>query len=235
MKFLIPLVFSLLISCSVPGEHTVRLHFDQAHPWQADGDSPMWGRLVYYNGREIIERRIGSGTKSLTVEVLGGKTCVFVSYPLDSLRPAGAIYSPGSETDIHLSFDDGRLASLLLDAASYNAALIDSVSASALKKSLPADFDEDALYQALVSGSIGREKIPSAIRHAVTLSSMPEGFYQGEFDHGPFFTYSFGTEVCLELIAGLHRFWNRERGFVYVLALYPDGKTSYYSYSLTGW
>ena len=67
------------------------------------------------------------------------------------------------------------------------------------------------------------------------MTNLAEGYYLGEFDNGISFRVESDEEVTLSLIPGMHRYYNSEKNLVHVLALYSDGKTSYYDYSLPLW
>ena len=110
-----------------------------------------------------------------------------------------------------------------------------SPSFHALEKLIDDDFDEDALYNAFLDGSLGDGRIPKSKTFDVVMDDLPEGRYLAEDDEGPHFDVEHGQSVTVRLRAGIHRFYNNAKDLVHVVALYPDGKNSYYDYRLSGW
>lgn len=237
MRLLLVHIIALLLlaSCSFSGRDTVTISLGETHYWEYLEDRPMWYTLVWFDGSSIRRRTVGSSSRLVEVSVKRGACCVFAAYPLDSLRPMGGFHSPGSSAPVHLSFDNGRLADLVLEAAEKYPDLVSSLDADSLLALVPPDFDEDALYEDFVDGSLGYSRPASRKTFSISFSSLPEGRYVSEYDDGPCFDMSHGAVFTFELSAGIHRFYNSGKDFVHVVAVYPDGSSSTYNYLLSGW
>ena len=229
------IVLLLMSGCTFNPRQSVTVFLDGEHLWEYYAGESMWHTLTWFDGSTIRSRTLGKNMRSTTVEVEMGRTCVFAAYPLDSLRPMGAVYSPGDGAEVSLDFSQGRLADLLLDVADYNARLVSCLSYDELSTHLVEDWDEDALYAAFLDGTVGSGKVEKADFFKVEVEGLVSGHYVSEYDEGPEFDAVYGETVELELMVGIHRFYNMEKDFVHVVAIYPDGEASYYSYRLPLW
>ena len=225
----------LLCSCSFNTDRMITVRLSEEHLWEYYEGKPMWYSLTYYDGESIKSVTLGTQTRSITLPVRNGKTCVFAAYPLDSLDPMGGVYTPGGSSEVSLSFREGRMADLLLDVVRYSPSLVDSFYYESFRKHLTDDFDEDRLYQAFLDGTLSSSSVTKAEYFDVMLENILDGRYMGEMDGDPVFDYEYGKDITLSLIPGIHRFYNMQRKLVHVIALYSDGKTSYYNYILSGW
>ena len=152
--YLITLVF--LSACSFNPSKSIEVCLEDVHLWEYHDGNPMWYTLSWFDGSQVHRMTVDKHTRSVTVWIERGKSCIFTATTLDSLRPMGGMYVPGQGDSVRLSFADGRLASLLLDLAQYDPSLIDSIETDRLKEIIPSDFDEDALYQAFLDGTVGK-------------------------------------------------------------------------------
>ena len=219
-RIILPLIVIsfLLCSCSFNTDRMITVRLSEEHLWEYYEGKPMWYSLSYYDGESIKSVTLGTQTRSITLPVRNGKTCVFAAYPLGSLDPMGGVYTPGKSSEVSLSFKEGRIADLLLDV-----------------KHITDDFDEDRLYQAFLDGTLSSSSVTKSKYFDVAVDNIPDGRYIGEMDWDPVFDYEHGKDITLSLIPGIHRFYNMQRKLVHVIALYSDGKTSYYNYILSGW
>ncbi len=236
-KIILPFIVIsfLLCSCSFNMNRMITVRLAEEHLWEYIEGKQMWYSLVYYDGESIKTITLGMQTRELSVSVRSGKTCVFAAYPLDSLEPVGGVYTPSEEREVSLSFAEGRIADLLLDVVRYAPALIDSFYYEGFRKHLIDDFDEDKLYQAFLDGTLSPSSVAKSKHFDVTVDNIPDGRYIGERDCDPVFDYKQGESIKVSLIPGIHRFYNAQKKLVHVIALYSDGKTSYYNYILSGW
>lgn len=237
MKLVMIMSLSLVlaVSCSYQPSRTIQVRLADVHLWEWRDGEPMWYTLVWYDGTGVYRKTIAKTVRQVDIRIRSGRTCVFAAYPLDSLCPMGGVYEPGDGDALALSFEDGRVADVLLDVVSYNPALVDSLSFHAFEKLIDDDFDEDALYNAFLDGSLGEGRVPRAKTFDVVMDDLPEGRYLAEDDEGPHFDVEHGQSITVRLRAGIHRFYNNSKDLVHVVALYPDGKNSYYDYRLSGW
>lgn len=231
--YLITLVF--LSACSFNPSKSIEVCLEDVHLWEYHDANPMWYTLRWFDGSQVHRMTVDKHTRSVTVRIERGKSCIFTATPLDSLRPMGGMYVPGQGDSVRLSFADGRLASLLLDLAQYDPSLVDSIETERLKEIIPSDFDEDALYQAFLDGTVGKQAVARQDHFDITLSGLPSGQYISEYDDGPVFELETGESITLSLTPGIHRFYNSQRRFVHVAAVYSDGTSGYYSYALSLW
>ena len=229
------LCLATLASCSFKPARSISVELDGEHLWEYYAAEPMWYTLTWYDGHEVDSRTLGKGQRRTVVEIEQGSTCVFVAYPLDSLRPMGGVYSPGDGDHVSLDYGQGRLAELLLDVVDYNASLVEDLDYGRLKAMLPQDWDDDALYAAFLDGSLGQKTIAGRPSHDVELTGLLSGHYFSEYDEGPSFDFVFGDSLTLSLDVGIHRFYNMAEGFVHVVAVYPEGESSSYSYLMDSW
>ena len=236
-RIILPLIVIsfLLCSCSFNTDRMITVRLSEEHLWEYYEGKPMWYSLSYYDGESIKSVTLGTQTRSITLPVRNGKTCVFAAYPLDSLDPMGGVYTPGKSSEVSLSFKEGRIADLLLDVVRYSPSLVDSFYYEGFRKHITDDFDEDRLYQAFLDGTLSSSSVTKSKYFDVAVDNIPDGRYIGEMDWDPVFDYEHGKDITFSLIPGIHRFYNMQRKLVHVIALYSDGKTSYYNYILSGW
>lgn len=222
--FLILLFFSVT-SCSFEFWREIDVQIAESHPYIEASGKWLWYKLRYFNGQEIIEKSLLPGTKSFTIKVLSGGLRPVEIIPLGRLSSLGGFYEPGDERVV-LTFQDGEVAGLLIDASDVEPDAISRFSISWLKK-IAGDItivNQSALLRELYSGTISNDSLEYNLLFHLTLDSLPSGYWISDSSKSESFLLDkSGEEVTLSLLPGIYRFWNMERSLLSTLILTEDG------------
>lgn len=229
------LALLVLAGCSPVLRKTVKVNFNADHYWEYVTGNPMWRTLVWFDGSSIRRATIASGARSFEVEVERGATCIFAVYPLGSLAPAGGGLSPSPSGEVKLCFGDGRLADLLLDIAEVAPEVVAGLDWDKAKALIPSNFDDDSLYASFLDGTFGKGGVERAKAYDIGLEGLGQGKWHGENDWSPALEPDPEGRCEVELTPGVHRWYNPSRGIARAVAVYSDGSSSWYDYSLPLW
>ncbi len=228
----------LLLCCSCAFnplyEKQVEVGIEEEHPWKHVSYRPLWHTLVYYDAS--AQRRtvhLKSGTTRAFATVRRDCLTVFCAYPLSDLHPYGGFYYPGSKLPVVLTQQQGRLASLLLDAYAHNAQAIENLNGAALVALAPdvARMDTSALLVDILNGTVDQQNLVILPKLAVTLADLPAGYWISERNEERSFYYLYGDTVSFEAENIVERWWNQERQLC--LTLFADFISGHCSTSLS--
>lgn len=233
------LCVSLLLLCigckaNPLSERVVEVVIAEQHPWKKVSHRPLWHTLVSTVGFGKLQTvHLEGGTTRASTTVLRDRLTVFCAYPLSDFLPYGGFYYPGCEIPVVLSQQQGKLASLLLDAYRYNAQAIENLNGKQLAK-LAADvplMDTPKLLVDLLNGTIGQESLAIQPKLAITLADLPAGYWVSERIDGQSFYFLWNDTLVLEVEGLGMRWWNQERHLC--LTVYADLRKQVFSTSLS--
>lgn len=235
-RFLIPVLFILLLSsCDMVSYRTVTVSFPEEHFWEYVSGRQMWHTLVFFDGETVQRRSITGTDRKVSVRVKRGATAVFTVYPLDSLCPKGGGIAPWQGREISLHETEGLLAETLIAASEYNPDAIAALDYATFKEKIPEDFDTDELLYSIADGSFSASSVKLAKKVRVTVSAIPAGVYYPESESGDILMMKSGSGVVLELIPGVHRYYNHEAGTICIVAVTTEGESEYRLYKAASW
>ena len=206
-KFLILIL--LLTACSIEQTQTLNVYLLDEHFWAYENQKPMWYTLKYFYGNQIKSKTVFANTHCVQVEVLKGKTCIFVAYPIGTLTPIGGGYTPGDSEKIYLHSKEGKLAELLIDATDINSKLVSNLNFKRLFNEVGYIFDEQELLVDILNGEYSSSKKYKTKEFKVELENIPKGKYLPEYEYYPTFEKNEGeSKISINLHPGVYRFIN---------------------------
>jgi len=229
-------LLALCISCEFNplSERQVEIIINEEHPWKKVSHRPLWHTLVYYDGAGCLQQvHLEGGTTKATIAVRRDRLTVFCAYPLSSLVPYGGFSYPGCKTPIVLDQEQGRLASLLLDAYPHNSQAIENLNGQALVAMAGdvARMDTSKFLVDLLNGTVDHESLALHPKLTITLADLPAGYWINERCDQRSFYFLWNDVIEVEAEGLVERWWNQEHQLC--LTLFADLIQGTFSTSLS--
>lgn len=215
-----------LSSCHVELWVDLEVSFSEPHPYEEASGKELWYELRYFNGREIIERILPSGTNRFTIRVLAGGMRPVAVIPLGFLSPYGGFYEPGMKK-VELCSASGALADLLVDTSAYNPDAVSMLSIGWLEDCF---FDlsvisESSLLENLYNGTLSNNSLKTNKIYHIEIDMLPSGYWISDrVEVKSFVLDKSGDVAMLSLFPGYYCFWNRARSLLFSVIITEDGR-----------
>lgn len=236
-KYALIIAAALAASCTFTHPVPVEIVIPEEHPFEAAFSETMWFTLSYFDGKEIIEKHIPKGKRSISVTVRSGSLSVFSLRPIGELGALGGFFEPGDDRTVMMLGEYGSFAEMLLRAASFRPEAVGRLSMEAVLAECPdlqaADeisFMEDIFNGTLSYGITENEKI------SFTLDSLASGFWVPErYDLQPLDVPFSGRPQQLLLHPGVYRYAEVSRKLLLILSVSEDGSISHMITAMPSW
>ncbi len=222
----------LLVSCSHVQIRRPMTFTIPVHPWESLSGKRLWYTFRWTDGETVNALHLNQDERSVTVDVLPGRTVFAAAYPLGEMSPFGAAVSPEDGGKAFLmTQEDGTLVDLLMD---LEPAVLGMLNYSLVKSRILEKtddlrmVDDRALIRDIQNGELTDASFKAVPCHAVGPFALANGIWEGERLRDPSLVSTEGMCGPVNLPAGVFRYLNIEDGMVMVLIVDREG--AFYSY-----
>lgn len=173
---IIVLLLFTLVSCVYYPERQVTASLYSLNPWEEKTGTLMWHKARVFDGEKVYELFLDEWTRDIQLTTHSGKLAIVAFYPLGTLTPVAAFWEEGDE--LLLYPENGRFASALLDAASYEPEIVSQISIKEILKNYPDldGIDRVEFLEKLYEGNVDNLNIAKKFR--VPLDGVPSGRWE---------------------------------------------------------
>ena len=202
------------------------------HPWEIISGKRLWYTLRWTDGDSLETLHLSQDERSVTLEIVPGRTVFALAYPLGDMGPFAAIIGPQSRgREFLMNQEDGFLASMMIDLDLDVLGMLNysTIYEQAHKKTSDVrELEDVALLRDIQNGELSDSSFKVCGSHVVGPFAVSNGIWESEFLRDPGIVADEGIGGPLTLPAGVFRFLNVESDMILVLIVDRDGNL--YSY-----